>query len=148
MLEELNRYNPRYMEDMEQVFEGCQEAECKRLCFFKEMFLDLHNHLNLSTNERYVCERVEGRFHTFLEPKEQQLRFPLEKLEIYLSICTVSCLSLMLVLLICSFHALYRDLCQGIMIADDQEDLKWWRNTHGPGMAMNWPQFEVGYFSL
>lgn len=48
-LQEINQYNPKYMEDMTQVFDRCQEMEAQRLQFFKEVVLfDLHKCLNIS----------------------------------------------------------------------------------------------------
>ncbi|XP_058033200.1 protein kinase C and casein kinase substrate in neurons protein 1 [Ahaetulla prasina] len=41
-----------------------------------------------------------------------------------------------------SYSKVYRELEQTIRIADAQEDLRWFRNTCGPGMPMNWPQLE------
>ncbi|ETE65953.1 Protein kinase C and casein kinase substrate in neurons protein 1, partial [Ophiophagus hannah] len=40
------------------------------------------------------------------------------------------------------YSKVYRELEQTIRVADAQEDLRWFRNTCGPGMPMNWPQLE------
>lgn len=42
-----------------------------------------------------------------------------------------------------SYKNIYRELEQNIKVADAVEDLRWFRANHGPGMSMNWPQFEV-----
>lgn len=91
-LDELSNCTPPYMENMEQVFEQCQQFEEKRLNFLREVLLDVKRHLNLTENQRYAT--------------------------------------------------VYRELEHTITSASAQEDLKWFSNNHGPGMHMNWPQFE------
>lgn len=58
ILEEVNRYAPRYMEEMESVFDQSQEEERKRIVFLKQAFLSIHKHLDVTTNERYVTALV------------------------------------------------------------------------------------------
>nr|XP_056701784.1 protein kinase C and casein kinase substrate in neurons protein 2 isoform X2 [Euleptes europaea] len=41
-----------------------------------------------------------------------------------------------------SYENIYCELEQNIKGADAVEDLRWFRANHGPGMSMNWPQFE------
>ncbi|XP_048658993.1 protein kinase C and casein kinase substrate in neurons protein 2 isoform X1 [Marmota marmota marmota] len=91
-LKELDQGTPQYMENMEQVFEQCQQFEEKRLRFFREVMLEVQKHLDLSN--------------------------------------------------VAGYKTIYRDLEQSIKAADAVEDLRWFRANHGPGMAMNWPQFE------
>ncbi|KAM8756470.1 protein kinase C and casein kinase substrate in neurons protein 1 isoform 1-T3 [Acanthopagrus schlegelii] len=91
-LDELSKCTPNYMENMEQVFDQCQQFEEKRLSFLREVLLDVKRHLNLTEDQSYAT--------------------------------------------------VYRELERTITSASAQEDLKWFSSTHGPGMHMNWPQFE------
>ncbi|TWW64745.1 Protein kinase C and casein kinase substrate in neurons protein 2 [Takifugu flavidus] len=43
---------------------------------------------------------------------------------------------------ICRFQTIYHTLEDTISATDAEEDLKWFRANQGPGMPMNWPQFE------
>lgn len=52
-LQEINKYNPIYMEDMTSVFIKCQEMEETRLRFFKSVLFSIHNSLNFSKDPRY-----------------------------------------------------------------------------------------------
>jgi len=51
-LKELDNATPQYMENMEQVFEQCQQFEEKRLRFFREVLLEVQKHLDLSNVSR------------------------------------------------------------------------------------------------
>ncbi|XP_054473324.1 protein kinase C and casein kinase substrate in neurons protein 1 [Anoplopoma fimbria] len=91
-LDELSKCTPSYMENMEQVFDQCQQFEEKRLSFLREVLLDVKRHLNLTEDQSYAT--------------------------------------------------VYGELEHTITSSSPQDDLKWFSNNHGPGMHMNWPQFE------
>nr|XP_020461796.1 protein kinase C and casein kinase substrate in neurons protein 2-like isoform X1 [Monopterus albus]XP_020461798.1 protein kinase C and casein kinase substrate in neurons protein 2-like isoform X1 [Monopterus albus] len=92
MLEDVTSYTPRYMEEMEAIFEQSQEEERKRISFLKQAFLSIHRHLDITNNE--------------------------------------------------SVKAVYSELHNTLMSISEQEDVKWWKNHHGPGMPTDWPKLE------
>lgn len=46
-LDDLNAYNARYIEDMNNVYKKCDSFEKERLDFFVQKFVKLHSHLNI-----------------------------------------------------------------------------------------------------
>lgn len=53
-LQEINKYNPIYIEDMSSVFVKCQEMEETRLRFFKKVLFSIHKTLNVTQDPTYV----------------------------------------------------------------------------------------------
>ncbi|XP_051927336.1 protein kinase C and casein kinase substrate in neurons protein 2-like [Hippocampus zosterae] len=92
LLEDVTSYTPRYMEEMEVVFEQSQEEERKRISFLKQAFLSIHRHLDVTNND--------------------------------------------------SVKEVYNQLHQTLMAINEEEDLKWWKNNHGPGMLTDWPKIQ------
>ncbi|XP_012279799.1 protein kinase C and casein kinase substrate in neurons protein 1 isoform X2 [Orussus abietinus] len=62
-LQEINQYNPKYMEDMTQVFEKCQQMEAQRLQFFKDVLFGIHKCLNIS-QDTVLPQIYEEFYHT------------------------------------------------------------------------------------
>ncbi|GJQ83083.1 putative protein kinase C and casein kinase substrate [Trypoxylus dichotomus] len=62
-LQEINSYNPKYMEDMTVVFDKCQELEAERLQFIKETLFHIHKHLNISQDPT-LPQIYEELYHT------------------------------------------------------------------------------------
>ncbi|XP_034334079.2 protein kinase C and casein kinase substrate in neurons protein 1 isoform X5 [Magallana gigas] len=52
-LNDLNSYNAKYIEDMNEVFQKCQDFEKSRIEFFKKTMFEIHQHLDLSVEPRF-----------------------------------------------------------------------------------------------
>lgn len=65
-LQEINKYNPIYMEDMTSVFYKCQELEETRLRFFKNVLFSIHKTLNISQDPTWVTLAVIGANSLFI----------------------------------------------------------------------------------
>ncbi|XP_026318039.1 protein kinase C and casein kinase substrate in neurons protein 1 isoform X4 [Hyposmocoma kahamanoa] len=70
-LAEITAYNPRYIEDMEAVFEKCQQMEAQRLTFFKDVLFSFHKRLNIS-QEPSLPQIYEEFYHTINNSDHQK----------------------------------------------------------------------------
>lgn len=70
-LQEINKYNPVYMEDMTSVFIKCQEMEETRLRFFKSVLFDIHRSLNFSKDPT-LPQIYEEFYHTINNADHQK----------------------------------------------------------------------------
>ncbi|XP_055996251.1 protein kinase C and casein kinase substrate in neurons protein 1-like isoform X2 [Ostrea edulis] len=52
-LNDLNSYNAKYIEDMNEVFQKCQDFESTRIEFFKKTMFEIHQHLDMSVEPRF-----------------------------------------------------------------------------------------------
>ncbi|XP_060634166.1 protein kinase C and casein kinase substrate in neurons protein 2 isoform X2 [Anolis sagrei] len=120
--------NPEQLKKLQDKVDKSKQDVLKTKEKYEKSLKDLDN-----TTPQYM-ENMEQVFEQCQQFEEKRLRFFREVLlevQKHLDLSTVA-----------SYKNIYRDLEQNIKVADAVEDLRWFRANHGPGMSMNWPQFE------
>ncbi|XP_062837947.1 protein kinase C and casein kinase substrate in neurons protein 2 isoform X2 [Anolis carolinensis] len=120
--------NPEQLKKLQDKVDKSKQDVLKTKEKYEKSLKDLDN-----TTPQYM-ENMEQVFEQCQQFEEKRLRFFREVLlevQKHLDLSTVA-----------SYKNIYRELEQNIKVADAIEDLRWFRANHGPGMSMNWPQFE------
>lgn len=120
--------NPEQLKKLQDKVEKCKQDVLKTKDRYEKSLKELDQ-----VTPQYM-ENMEQVFEQCQQFEEKRLRFFREVLlevQKHLDLSNVS-----------SYKSIYQDLEQNIKVADAVEDLRWFRANHGPGMSMNWPQFE------
>ncbi|KAK9976789.1 hypothetical protein ABG768_021991 [Culter alburnus] len=124
----LENNNPEAQKKLQEKVEKCQQEVQKTKERYEKSLEDLDK-----VTPQYM-ENMEQVFEQWQQFEDKRLRFFKELLlgvKQHLDLSTNH-----------KYQTVYNTLEDTIQAADAQEDLKWFRSNHGPGMPMNWPQFE------
>ncbi|XP_023651294.1 protein kinase C and casein kinase substrate in neurons protein 2 isoform X4 [Paramormyrops kingsleyae] len=124
----LENNNPDAQKKLQDKVEKCQQEVQK----MKERYEKSLEELDKSTPQ--YMENMEQVFEQWQQFEDKRIRFFREVLLEVKSHLDLSANP--------KFQTVYHTLEDTIKSADVEEDLKWFRSNHGPGMPMNWPQFE------
>ncbi|XP_027585953.1 protein kinase C and casein kinase substrate in neurons protein 2 isoform X4 [Pipra filicauda] len=120
--------NPEQLKKLQDKVERSKQDVLKTKEKYEKSLKELDN-----ATPQYM-ENMEQVFEQCQQFEEKRLRFFREVLlevQKHLDLSNVA-----------SYKSIYRELEQNIKSADAVEDLRWFRANQGPGMSMNWPQFE------
>ncbi|KAM4522976.1 protein kinase C and casein kinase substrate in neurons protein 2 isoform 1-T1 [Fundulus diaphanus] len=121
--------NPETQKKLQEKVEKCQQEVEKT----KERYVKSLEELEKLTPQ--YMENMEQVFEQSQQFEDKRIRFFKELLldvKKHLDLSTNS-----------RFQTVYQTLEDTISGTDAEDDLKWFRSNYGPGMPMNWPQFET-----
>ncbi|XP_037616289.1 protein kinase C and casein kinase substrate in neurons protein 2 isoform X4 [Sebastes umbrosus] len=120
--------NPEAQKKLQEKVEKCQQEAQKT----KERYEKSLEELDKLTPQ--YMENMEQVFEQWQQFEDKRIRFFSELLlevKQHLDLSTNH-----------RFQTIYHTLEDTVSATDAEDDLKWFRSNHGPGMPMNWPQFE------